>query len=285
MSVLLTGSTGFIGSNLLSKLENKNVSITLLGRKKNLKHKNFICDFLKDDIPEAAFNNIETVFHLAGCAHDTNKSVLQNSYYKINTETVIKLAKISLQKKVKNFIFLSSVKAQNPSDIYGISKKKAEEKLLELAEKSNMNIIVVRSALVYGQRVKGNLNLMINGISKGWFPPLPETKNKISMVHVDDLILAILFLSNKKKLKENTFTVTDGKAYSTAEIYDNLCMVLEKKIPKWRVPKAFFSLISFLHPSIKFRVEKLLGNDFHSSEKLNKLGFKAKRTLKDINRN
>lgn len=283
MSVLLTGGSGFIGKNLLVELGNRKTKVTLIGREHYKKHKTFICDFLKDKIPEIAFDNIETVIHLAGRAHDTKKKILSDLYFKLNTETVIDLAKISITKKVKNFIFISSVKAENPSDIYGVSKKKAEDELIKLSKNSNMKIIIIRPALVYGRQVKGNLKSMIRGIDTGWFPPLPETKNKKSMIHVDDLVSAILFLNGKNNLKGNLFTVTDGKFYSSAEIYNILCTVLGKKIPKWRVPKLFFDFISFFFPFIKTKIEKLLGNDFYNSYELESLGFKAKKTLYDIN--
>lgn len=282
MSILITGGSGFIGSCLLSELEKKNTKITLLGRYNPLNHKNFFCDFLKDEIPDIAFNNIETVFHLAGCAHDTSAKKLNKKYIKINTEAVFEMARISIKKNIKNFVFLSSVKAANPKDIYGLSKKQAEDYLLEISKNTDMNIIIIRSALVYGNKVKGNLELMIKGIEQGWFPPLPETNNKRSMIHVEDLVSALLFLSNKPKLKDKIFIATDGKNYSTAEIYDTLCMVVGKKIPKWRFPKFFFDFISFFHPILKFKVEKLFGNDFYSSEKLFKLGFRPQKELKDI---
>lgn len=283
MSVLLTGSSGFIGKSLLKELSNRKIKVTLIRRDQCKKHKTFICDFLTDKVPEIAFDNIKTVIHLAGCAHDIDKKILSDFYFKLNTETVVNLAKISIAKKVKNFIFISSVKAKNPLDIYGISKKKAEKELLKLSKNSNMNIIIIRPTLVYGRQVKGNLKNMIRGIDAGWFPPLPETKNKKSMIYVDDLVSAILFLNDKNNIKGNLFTVTDGKFYSSAEMYDILCTVLGKKIPKWRVPKLLFDLISFFFPFIKTKIEKLLGNDFHNSYKLESLGFKAKKTLYDIN--
>jgi len=282
MTILLTGGSGFIGTNLLKELEKNHKNITLIGRKNHNKHKTFICDFIKDDIPEDAFNNIDTVYHLAGYTPELNRKISSNLYNKVNVKTVLKIAQISLNRKVKNFIFLSSVKAKNSLDIYGISKKQAEDGLLKLSKNSDMNIIVIRPALVYGGQVKGNLKLMIDGINKGWFPPLPETKNKKSMIHIDDLVSAILFLSNKSNLKHKIFIATDGNSYSSAEIYNTLCFVLGKVPPKWRIPKVFFSIISHIHPSIKFMVEKLFGNDFYSSENLQKLGFKPKKSLKDI---
>ena len=44
-----------------------------------------------------------------------------------------------------------------------------------------------------------------------------------------------------------------------------------------------FLVISFFFPFIKNKIEKLLGNDFYNSKELESLGFKAKKTLYDIN--
>ena len=282
MSVLLTGSSGYIGLNLLKRLELENIDITLLARKENQRHKTYICDFAEQKIPEEAFNNVDTVYHLAGCAHKTNKDKLKNYYFKLNTQIVIDMAKIAIKKKVKKFIFISSVKAENPKEIYGISKRNAENHLLELSKISNLNVVIIRPALVYGGQVKGNLKLMMDGIRSGWLPPLPNIKNKRSLIHVDDLVSAILFLNNTKILNDKVYVATDGKNYSTFEIYNIMCKILNKKVPKWRLPKSFFSLISFVHPVIKNKVESLLGNDCYSSRKLESLGFKAKKTLYDF---
>jgi len=49
------------------------------------------------------------------------------------------------------------------------------------------------------------------------------------------------------------------------------------------VPNFLFNLISLLSPKIKYKVDKLLGDECYSSAKLEALGFKAKKSLKDMN--
>lgn len=281
MAILITGGSGFIGSELIKLLEKNQPEMRLLSRKSIIGKKVYLCDFLKDKIPCDAFNNVDTVYHLAGCAHDINGINENEIYTKLNTETTLELAKIADKNGVKNFIFLSSVKADNPQDIYGISKLNAERGLLEIARYSDMRISIIRPALVYGPNVKGNLETMIRGIKKGWFPPLPNTYNKRSMIHIDDLIKAIVFIKNSKD-NHGIFVATDGVEYSSSDIYDTLTIAVGKKVRLLRVPVIFFNIISFIHKSIKFKVNKLLGDDFHSSERLEKLGFKPIKSLADI---
>ena len=96
-----------------------------------------------------------------------------------------------------------------------------------------MPISIVHPTLVYGPRVKGNLQLMQSGIKNYWFPPLPETGNKHSMIHVDDLVRAVLFVAESHYHNGEIFIATDGISYSSRQIYNDMCLALGKSVPKW----------------------------------------------------
>ena len=115
-----------------------------------------------------------------------------------------------------------------PEGIYGKSKREAEIKLLKIGKESGMHVSIIRPSLVYGPNVKGNLQLMLSGIKKGWFPPLPEIGNKRSMIHVDDLVRAILLVATDERANGEIFIATDSMPYSSREIYNTMCDVLEK---------------------------------------------------------
>ena len=124
---------------------------------------------------------------------------------------------------------------------------------------------------------------MLSGVKKGWFPSLPETGNKRSMIHVDDLVRAILLVVKDNHTNGEIFIATDGIPYSSREIYNAMCGITAKSIPKWSVPKTLFDLASLASPRIKYKINKLLGDECYSSAKLEALGFKAKKSLKDMN--
>jgi hypothetical protein len=42
-------------------------------------------------------------------------------------------------------------------------------------------------------------------------------------------------------------------------------------------------MVSLISPHIKYKVDKLLGDECYSSKKLEKLGFKAQKILRDMN--
>ena len=112
---------------------------------------------------------------------------------------------------------------------------------------------------------------------------LPEASKKRSMVHVDDSVRAILLLADDDSVNGEIFIVTDGTTHSSREIYNALCRALDKSIPKWSVPKFLFDMVSLISSRIKYKINKLLGDECYSSAKLEALGFKARKTLKDIN--
>ena len=297
--VFVTGASGFIGSRLVKALEKKKISIVVLSRSNQLGLETVVCDLKSESIPEGALTGVDTVFHLAGFSHDLRDPLkIKHIYQKINVDATVQLAKRAIRSGVKQFIFVSSVKAggsaiegrcmneedqSEPEGVYGQTKREAELKLQEIVCKSDMHICIVRSSLVYGPDVKGNLRLMLDGIDRGWFPPLPETGNRRSMIHVDDLVDALILLSMNQRINGEIFYATDGQSYSSREIYEFMCSALKKSIPQWYVPKIFFRIASVLSLSLRFKINKLIGDEYYSSEKLQSLGFKAKRSLKEMN--
>jgi len=293
---LITGATGFIGRKLADVVDGE---IRVLSREKRSDYDTIVCDLQSEVIPDHALNNVNTVFHLAGFAHDMrDANKISDLYYKVNVSATVQLANLAVKSGVKRFVFVSSVKAggnpplgtcanekdqKNTEDVYGKTKREAELRLLEIGKESGMHVSIIRPSLVYGPNVKGNLKLMLSGVERGWFPPLPETGNRRSMIHVDDLVRAILLVAEDKRANGEIFIATDGTPHSSREIYSAICNIAGKPIPKWSVPKFLFNLIALTSPKIKYKVDKLLGDECYSSGKLEALGFKSQKTLKDMN--
>ena len=298
MKILITGGTGFVGERLINKLRSTGHQLRVISRNSIPGIETVVADLKEASIPSEALSGVDTVFHLAGIAHDFREAAkMRNIYYAINVDSTIQLAELAIQNKVKRFIFVSSVKAGGssitghcmteeeqgePEGIYGKTKREAELKLLKVAG-NHMHVSIVRPSLVYGPNAKGNLRSMLSGIRKGWFPPLPEIGNRRSMIHVDDLVRALLFVADESRANGEIYNATDGVPHSSREIYEAMCSVLVKSTPKWSVPKFFFSIASFTNSHVRYKVNKLLGDECYSSEKLQSIGFKPKRSLKEMN--
>ena len=239
-------------------------------------------------MPDDALLRISTVYNLAGYAHDLGvASSVTHLYLAVNVDATVRLANLAVESGVKSFVFVSSVKAGDcgeddvvtrPVGVYGKTKRDAELKLLEIGRQSGMHVSIVRPSLVYGAGAKGNLALMRRGIEWGWFPPLPETRNQRSMIHVDDLVQALLLVAEDERANGEIYIATDSVANSSREIYEAICQAVGKPVPSWSMPKIVFDWAGYLNPRIRYTVDKLLGDEYYSSAKLDGLGFRAKKT-------
>lgn len=305
--ILITGATGFIGQQLLSYLKFSKQfdssyvsSIKIISRTIHPIYETIVCDLKYDNIPDNIMDDVDTVFHLAGYAHDLRDPLKsKNLYQTLNVSSTIRLAELAVKSGVKHFVFISSVKAggklftnkcANEMDqgmvdnVYGQTKREAEIKLLNIGQNSNMHLSIIRPSLVYGPNAKGNLGLMLSIINKGLFPPIPDTHNRKSMIHVNDLVRAILLVAKDERSNGEIFIVTDGKSYSSLDIYKAMCDIVGKPVPKWYVPKFIFDIAAKINPKIKYKLDKLFGDECYSSAKIEALGFRAKKTLKDMNK-
>ena len=105
-SFFITGATGFVGQRLVKALDGE---IRVLSRTRQSNYETVICDLQSDAIPNDALNEVDTVFHLAGIAHDIrDESKIKELYQKVNIDATIQLAELAIKSGVKAFVFISS---------------------------------------------------------------------------------------------------------------------------------------------------------------------------------
>jgi nucleoside-diphosphate-sugar epimerase len=174
-----------------------------------------------------------------------------DAHWRINFEGTRNLLEAAGQAGVKCFVFISSVKAMaepgencadenwpgEPNTPYGRAKRAAEDAVLEAGVKYGMHVVNLRLSMVYGRGGRGNLERMARGIRAGWFPSLPETGNRRSLIHVDDVVAAMRLVAERPEANGRTYIVADPQAYSGREIYDSIRAVLAvPPVPTFRVP-------------------------------------------------
>ncbi|MEI5639550.1 MULTISPECIES: UDP-glucose 4-epimerase family protein [unclassified Pseudoalteromonas] len=252
-NILITGATGFVGSQLEKALDS-NYKLKLLSRSgKN--HFNY--DISKEIDYLGLLDNIDIVVHCAARVHvmDDVASDPLREFRAVNVEGTINLAKQSAMAGVKRFIFVSSIKVNGesttnkasftaddvpaPEDFYGISKAEAEQQLLELGKQTGMQIVIIRPPLVYGEGVKANFASLMRLVSKGL--PLPFrliNKNKRSLVSVYNLVDLIKVCLEHPKAANQVFLASDDHDLSTAEMVSLMAKVQGKPnlaipVPLW----------------------------------------------------
>jgi len=250
---LVTGASGFIGRALCAFLQEQGCKVRALLRRETEGpwDEAVFCDLGYDSLPEQSMQGIDTVFHLAGMVHAMKPGKGEQRLYEtVNVRGSEAVAIAAVESGVRRFVFFSSVKAVGdpgekcvderwqilPQDPYGLSKREAEKRLLGFGRRAGMHVSVLRPALVYGPDAKGNLQRMIEAIDAGRFPPLPETGNRRSMVHVDDLNEAAWLVATHPQADGEVYIVSDGEAYSSRQIYEWMTEALGRKLPAWNMP-------------------------------------------------
>jgi nucleoside-diphosphate-sugar epimerase len=297
---LVTGASGFIGERLVWHLSQNGFKVRVLNRRETGdKLDSYRADLADDSFPSSLCAGINTLFHLAGKAHamaETDQD--EAKYFQINTEGTRKLLEAAKREGVQRFVFFSSVKAVGNSfnrpmdetvteltdDPYGQSKYAAEQLVLHGGYVPDP--VVIRPCMVYGNTEKGNLPRMINAIRRGYFPPLPEVHNKRSMVHVEDVVQAALLAAENPKATGQIYIVSDGRPYSTREIYDWIREALGKSPSSFNLPLGLLKAMAKVGDGIgrllwrRFffdsdALDKLNGSAWYSSSKIEReLGFR-----------
>lgn len=244
-TALIAGASGFIGHRLLQPGDRA------LVRSASAVAGAVIGNLEAPDSLAAACAEVSTVFHCAGYAHAFASSD-PAVHRRINYEGTCNLVEAAGRSAVRSFVFLSSVKAMadpgdacadeewpgEPDTPYGQAKRAAEEAVLEAGAKYGMHVVNLRLAMVYGRGGNGNLERMARGIRAGWFPPLPETGNRRSLVHVDDVVAAMRLVAERPEANGRTYILAEPRVYSGREIYDALRAALSMPAIGWAVPAA-----------------------------------------------
>ncbi|CAN1569007.1 WcaG Nucleoside-diphosphate-sugar epimerases [Burkholderiaceae bacterium] len=297
---LVTGATGFIGRRLLDA-----DFVPLVRRPSSLPNER-VADLADLKALQRACEDVTTVFHCAGYAQARSTGDA-DTHWKVNLRGTQNLLEASRCAGVKRFVFLSSVKAMAepgaqcvdedwpgvPLTPYGQAKRAAENVVLEVGAKYGVHVVILRLAMVYGKHSQGGLASLAKGLSRWWVPCLPETGNRRSLVHVDDVVDAIHLVAKTSEANGRTYIVADPTAYSSHALCKAIRSVFGDPSCSWSLPESVLRmggitgdvLGALLRSPIKLNsqmVSRLLDSEHFSPERIRlDLGWEAKVKLLD----
>lgn len=304
-TVLVTGAGGFIGRRLCSALASHS-RVRGLVRTAAVEgpwQETIVADIADESMPSGLMDGVEVVFHLAGRAHVLDERTEDEpAYQRVNVEGTRRLCEMARLAGVQRFVFASSVAvlgegsggvvaedaAPSPRTSYGRSKRDAEEIVRALGDTPSP--VILRFPLVYGPGLKGNLRAMIDAVTAGRVPRPPLAAGRRSMLHVDDAVAALVLAGAAPGAAGRTYTVTDGRGYSTREVYDAICAALGRRAG-FALPRLVFKCAAlagdaagavtgrrFVFDSAAYA--KLFGSALYESRALREdLGFAPRWTL------
>jgi nucleoside-diphosphate-sugar epimerase len=266
--IVITGSSGFVGTNFIKNSEEFDITEV---------------DLLIQKVDDIDFTGKSSVLHLAALVHQM-KGANEEEYFKVNRDLAYDVAKKAKEKGVKHFVLMSTVKVYGesttnlpplsentlckPLDAYGKSKFEAE-KLIQSLQDENFQVAIVRSPLVYGVGVKANMFSLVKLVDKFPFLPLGGIKNKRSMVYVENLVALIKQIIFKKA--SGIFLAGDPTLLSTTQLVQLIAKSLNKRIILVKIPQFVINIAAKFKPSIVDRLYGFL--ELENSTTKSKLDF------------
>lgn len=249
---LVTGAGGFIGRKLVAHLAERGWSGRALFHQ-SMGDVPSGWEAIRGDVRDletmrGAASGANVVFHLAAAGDETDDTAVVES---VNIEGTRRVVEACLHEAVDKLVVFSTVKVMGestrgcidestppePSTEYGRSKLAAERIALAVDGPGSIRVTVLRLPMVYSEDLRGNMARMIAAIDRWPFPPLPRLDNPRSIVHVRNVIEAALLAARPGAGDGRTYFVTDERAWTTRELYEQIANALGRRVPQWSVPR------------------------------------------------
>lgn len=301
--LLITGASGFVGDSLTKELLRLGCSVCISVHSVSCLINNAKVVMVGEVNGYTNWSSplldVDTVIHLAARVHVMNDSAANplSEFRKVNVEGTLNLARQAAFAGIKRFIFISSVKvngeftsvekpfteddAANPQDAYALSKFEAERGLLQIAQQTGMQVVIIRPPLVYGPGVKANFASMMRAVKRGFPLPLGAIYNKRSFVYIDNLVSLILRCIDHPAAANQIFLVSDGVDLSTTELLRECANALGVKARLLPVPQSWIEACAELVGK-RDMAQRMCGNlqvDICKAREL--LGWAPRVTVKD----
>lgn len=313
MKIFVTGSTGFIGTLLVRRLVKEGYKVTALVRSESAKRslerlgvRAVIGDINNQEEFLDYLKQTEVVVHLAAIRSNWGD---EDDFIRTNSRSIANL--FVNNSKIKHVIITSSVYAMGKlaklpadetvptcaSDLYGRSKKIAEQKTKEYSKKTKIPYTIIRPAIVYGPNDNdlGMIVKMIKLIKSEKFIIIGNGENLLHLIYIDDLIDGVMKIIRGRG-KNETYIMAGQKPIKLRDLVSLIQQNLKIKKKIRKIPwvtaylvalifETFYNLGYKLLPIFfknepflsKMKVQTLTDNWFYDIGKAKKdLGFNPK---------
>ena len=266
-AVVVTGSTGFIGSHLIDYLVGHGCTIHALVREtsdqrwlnKSDQVKVHVVDFAKSS-PISCLEKADYLFHCAGLT----KAKTRDDYFCGNVFSCEVLYErcVAIGSNLKAIVHLSSLAAAGPNvqgeaaqekdpckpvTYYGESKLAGER--IALNYSSLLPIVIIRPPVVYGPREE-NFFIYLKTLSQGWNIKIGTTRRELSLVYVTDLVRAMVRAAVCYPKNEKIYYVTDGEHHTWNDISGSAMKILNVRAKALFIPKVLLTFLSIISETL-----------------------------------
>ncbi len=284
-TILITGGTGMLGSHLTQLLQSKNYTVKYLSRTPGTINgvQSFQWDVAAQTIDDQAFENVNTIIHLAGAGivdkkwtPSRKKEILES---RTKSTRLINEALERIPHKVETFISASAI-GYYGWDTGGVWKKeesrfgddflatvtKAWESEADEIEKLNIRVAKIRIGIILSKK-GGALAELIKPIKFGFAAALGRGDQYMSWIHIEDLCRIFIHLIENKELS-GVYNGVAPNPETNATMTKLAARVLNRPYFLPNVPGFILRLI------LGQRASLVLGGSRVSSEKIEAQEFK-----------
>ncbi|MCK4531748.1 MAG: NAD(P)-dependent oxidoreductase [Candidatus Aenigmarchaeota archaeon] len=277
--LLVTGATGFVGTNIMKEVGKKRKDIRILdidiGSAKRLypKYETVRGDITKPETLKWVGKDVDIVIHLAGLvSYSKPRDVL----FRVNTEGTKNV--LETCKEADKLIFSSSVSVygeikgqadesypRDPKTPYGESKRKAEN----LVRDSGLRNLIFRIAPIYGEgspQWLKNLSLLEKGF------PISRTENLTHVTHISNAVQA--FMLGLKPKSEGIYNIADERPVKFVEFAETLVEMLGKEVKV--LPYWFVSFLARFKGMKTYLDVLTMNRNYDIANAINELNYKPK---------
>ncbi len=241
MTTLVTGATGLIGSHVVDELLLRGESVRALVRdpSKAAGMPERGVDVVVGDLSDAAamqsaVQGVDVIHH---CAAAVGGHFTKREIYETNLTGVQNLLEAVRQGGHARVVLLSSVNVlgtcnmifatedlpyQESNDPPADVKIAAEKLALEYHRQHELDVVILRPGFVYGPRDSRNLPKLIRSVRRGKFRFIDSPKNITPIVHVSDVVQAMLLAAATPAARGRIYNVTDGSRTTIGKLVNYL---------------------------------------------------------------
>lgn len=301
VKTLVTGATGFVGSHLIERLVEEGEDIRCFVRPmsntrwlKNFPVEIFVGDFFDPESVRNALRGVRVIHHAAG----VTKARRKRDYWRGNSELTRSLLDLTFRyaDSIDRFVHISSQAAVGPScngrpvneltephpvDVYGRSKKAAEDACREYFEK--LPVTIIRPAAVYGPRDPDTFSFF-RWINRGILPIVGSEEKRVALIYAPDLAEGIQLATRNKIAIGQTYFIANEVSPSWGDLVSIATQIGNRKMRKWVIPNFSIYLVAAAAEPLALLTGKVAVFSFEKARELAQANWscdaaKAKREL------
>ncbi|MBD8018389.1 TIGR01777 family oxidoreductase [Kaistella pullorum] len=287
MNILITGGSGLIGQSLTNALRGRNHNVRILSRQESSKPDVFQWNPAENHIDERAFENLDSIIHLAGASISKPWSAkYRKELYesRISTAALLKKYCERLNVRLTSFISASGVNYYGTftsdrilTEDDGVIKKDFLAKLCEDWEAAayefadiSDRVVCVRTAMVLAKNA-GAFQLLKKSVDYYAGAATGSGQQWMNWIHLEDLVNLYVFAVENKVVSGNFNAVADDTVRAK-DFTKSLAGAAKKpflpfNVPSWTLKLALGEMSSIILEGSRVSNKKIksLGFDFKFS--------------------